>query len=42
MNMEALEVVIKSRRSIRKWKEEGIPDELLKKAVELATWAPNP
>lgn len=41
MNMEALEVVIKSRRSIRKWKEEGIPDELLKKAVELAAWAPN-
>lgn len=41
MNIEALEVVIKSRRSIRKWKEEGIPDELLKKAVELAAWAPN-
>ncbi|MCJ7746280.1 MAG: nitroreductase family protein [Desulfobacterales bacterium] len=41
MNMEALEKLIKGRRSIRKWKREEVSDELLKKAVELATWAPN-
>jgi nitroreductase len=36
-----LEKLIKGRRSIRKWKNQEVPDELLKKAVELATWAPN-
>lgn len=41
MDIEALEKLIKSRRSIRKWKKEEVSDELLKKAVELATWAPN-
>jgi len=41
MDIEALERLIKSRRSIRKWKQDDVPDELLKKAVELATWAPN-
>jgi len=41
MNTEELEKLIKERRSIRKWKEKEVSDELLKKAVELATWAPN-
>ncbi len=41
MNIQDLEMLIKGRRSIRQWKKEDIPDELLKKAVELATWAPN-
>ncbi len=41
MNMQDLEMLIKGRRSIRQWKKEEVPDELLRKAVELATWAPN-
>jgi len=41
MEIEALEKLIKTRRSIRKWKNQAVPEELLKKAVELATWAPN-
>jgi nitroreductase len=41
MDVQSLEKLIKGRRSIRKWKEKEIPDELLKKAIELATWAPN-
>ena len=41
MNIQDLEVFIKGRRSIRQWKKEEVPDELLRKAVELATWAPN-
>ena len=41
MNMEALEKLIKGRRSIRKWKRDEVSDDLLKKGVELATWAPN-
>jgi nitroreductase len=41
MNIEALEKLIKGRRSIRKWRPEDVPDELLKKAVELGVWAPN-
>jgi len=41
MDIETFEKLIKTRRSVRKWKEEEVSDELLKKAVELATWAPN-
>jgi nitroreductase len=41
MDIQALERLVKGRRSIRQWKKEDISDELLKKAVELATWAPN-
>jgi nitroreductase len=41
MDMRDLEGLIKGRRSIRQWKKQEVPDELLKKAVELATWAPN-
>jgi nitroreductase len=41
MDMQALEKLIKGRRSVRKWKRDEVSDELLKKAVALATWAPN-
>jgi len=41
MNTQDLETLIKGRRSIRQWGKKDIPDELIKKAVELATWAPN-
>jgi nitroreductase len=41
MDMGTLEKLVKGRRSIRKWKRDEVSDELLKKAVELATWAPN-
>lgn len=41
MNIQDLEKLVKGRRSIRRWKKQEVPDELLKKAVELATWAPN-
>ncbi len=41
MDIQDLEKLIKSRRSIRRWKPDEVPDEMLKKAVELATWAPN-
>jgi nitroreductase len=41
MDIRELEKLIKERRSIRQWKKKEVPDDLLKKAVELATWAPN-
>jgi nitroreductase len=41
MTIEELEKMIKTRRSIRQWKKGEVPDPLLMKAVELATWAPN-
>lgn len=41
MKIEELEQIIKGRRSVRKWKKDRISEELLRKAIELATWAPN-
>ncbi|MBS3977691.1 MAG: nitroreductase family protein [Syntrophomonadaceae bacterium] len=41
MEINQLEELIKTRRSIRKWQDQAIPDALLEKALELATWAPN-
>ncbi len=41
MNIQELEKLIKERRSVRRWKNDEVPDEILRKAVELATWAPN-
>ncbi len=38
---EDLSELVKSRRSIRRFKDEPVPEELLVKALELATWAPN-
>jgi nitroreductase len=41
MDLQAFERLIKGRRSIRRWKKEEVSDYLLKKAIELVTWAPN-
>jgi nitroreductase len=41
MDTRELEKLVKERRSVRKWKKEDVPDELIKKAIELGTWAPN-
>jgi nitroreductase len=41
MENEALEKLIKSRRSIRKWTAQEVSEELLTRAVEWASWAPN-
>ena len=38
---EDLTELIKARRSIRKFKDKPVPEDLLVQAVELATWAPN-
>ena len=36
MEFAELEKLIKTRRSIRKWKTDAVPEELLLKAIELA------
>jgi nitroreductase len=41
MEIEELAELIKSRRSIRLWQDKPVSEELLLKAIELATWAPN-
>ncbi len=41
INWQDLEELIKTRRSIRKFQDKPVPDELILKAIELATWAPN-
>ncbi len=41
MELQALEKLVKGRRSVRQWKKGDVPDELIKKAIELGTWAPN-
>lgn len=41
MDTRSIEDLIKGRRSIRKWAKKEVPDDLLKKGVELGTWAPN-
>ncbi len=41
MDLQDFEKLIKGRRSVRQWKKGDISDESLKKAIELATWAPN-
>ncbi len=41
MELQDYEALVKGRRTIRKWKKQEVPDDLLKKAIELATWAPN-
>jgi nitroreductase len=33
--------LVKTRRSIRKFQDKAVPEEILLKALELATWAPN-
>ena len=41
MEFVDLEKLIKGRRSIRRWQDKEVPEELLLKAIKLATWAPN-
>ena len=41
MELAELANLIKTRRSIRKWQDKEIPEELLLEAIELATWAPS-
>jgi len=41
ISLEQLEGLFKSRRSVRKWQDKEVPQEMLLKAVELAEWAPN-
>ena len=41
MELRDLENLIKTRRSIRKWKKDSVPEDLVLKAIEMATWAPN-
>ena len=36
-----LEGLIKTRRSVRKFQDKPVPEDLLVKAVALAAWAPN-
>lgn len=41
MKTEELGELIKSRRSVRAWQARAVPDSLIEKAIELATYAPN-
>jgi nitroreductase len=41
MEFTELEDLIKTRTSIRRWQEKPVSEDLLLKAVKLATWAPN-
>ncbi len=41
MDFSSLEKLFKERRSIRKWKSDAVPEELLVKAIEAASWCPN-
>jgi nitroreductase len=41
IKIEDLGDLIKTRRSIRKFQDKPVPEDLLVKAIELAAWAPN-
>jgi len=41
MEFSELSSLIKGRRSVRRWQDKKVPEELLLQAIELATWAPN-
>src|SRR4030067_3021798 len=41
MNFGELGKLIKTRRSVRNFQEKPVPEDLLLKVMELATWAPN-
>jgi nitroreductase len=41
MNYEYLLELVKTRRSIRRFKPDPIPDELIDKIIEVARWAPS-
>ena len=39
--LEELGELIRARRSVRKFQDKPVPEDLILKAMELATWAPN-
>jgi nitroreductase len=41
VKLEELSELVKTRRSIRKYQDKPVPEDILVKALELATWAPN-
>ncbi len=41
MQYEDLARLVKSRRSIRRYEDREVPDELIQRALDLAVWAPN-
>jgi nitroreductase len=41
MDFSSLEKLLKARRSIRKWQNAPVPEELLAKAIAAACWSPN-
>lgn len=41
MDFEAFSDIVRTRRSIRKWRNIPVPREMVLRALELATWAPN-
>ncbi len=41
MDLEELARLIRQRRSIRLWQQRPVPDELIRQALSIATWAPN-
>lgn len=41
ITLEDLTELIKTRRSIRKFQDKPVPEDILVQALELATWAPN-
>lgn len=41
MTTEELLALVKTRRSVRKWKKDPVPEEVLRKALETAVWSPN-
>lgn len=41
MEYEDLAALVKSRRSIRRFADKEVPDEAIRKALDLAVWAPN-
>lgn len=41
MDFNGLSEIIKTRRSIRKWEDKDIPDNLIKECLDIATFAPS-
>lgn len=41
MDLNSIEKLFKERRSIRKWQEKKVPEELVRKAIEMGSWAPS-
>jgi nitroreductase len=41
MEFDDLAMLIKSRRSIRRWQDKEVPSKMLTEAIEVAIWAPN-